>query len=260
MKSPFPGHDPYLEDFWSDVHASMMHVIRAQLQTQLPDGLWSRIEQGIHIDDDGEKPRWIFPDVLISEDQSWRPTWNEDVGGLAVAEPIVITTDDIPPPRHIEIVDTRSGDEVVTAIEVLSPGNKIGNESRSAYREKQRNYIRGRVSLVEIDLIRTGEYILSAPQPPDPIPKREGCEVCVYRANIPLPEWEVYPILLREKLPAFRIPLRPGDSDIALDLQAVLDRCYDEGAYDRGIDYSAQPKPALSDADWEWAKSLLGEG
>ena len=36
MKSPFPGMDPYLEEFWPDVHASLIIYARDQLEEQLP--------------------------------------------------------------------------------------------------------------------------------------------------------------------------------------------------------------------------------
>jgi hypothetical protein len=34
MKSPFPGMDPYLEQFWRDVHASLIIYSRDQLDLQ----------------------------------------------------------------------------------------------------------------------------------------------------------------------------------------------------------------------------------
>jgi hypothetical protein len=36
MGSPFPGMDPYLEQHWGDVHASLIIDGRDQLQQRLP--------------------------------------------------------------------------------------------------------------------------------------------------------------------------------------------------------------------------------
>ncbi len=258
MKSPFPGLNPYLEGFWSNVHTRMMTYICDQLQSQLPEGLWSRVEESVTIDDhDADKLQSAYPDSHITDEQPWAPVWNENVGGLAVAEPLVIAVDEPLTERHIEITDTRSGGSVVTAIEVLSPSNKTGAAKRSEYKAKQQKFIRSRVNLVEIDLIRSGSYILSVPPEKLPDDKLEECLVSVFRANIGWPEWEVYPIFLREPLPAFRIPLRHGESDVALDLQAVLDQCYENGRFHIGIDYTQPPVPHVAKKDRDWLDKLL---
>ena len=58
--------------------------------------------------------------------------------------------------------------------------------------------------------------------------------------------------------PLSAIPLRRDDRDVALDLQAVLDRCYEEGRYD-DIDYREDPEPPLGSDDARWAEALLRE-
>ena len=47
MKSPFPGMDPYLEQFWPDVHASLIIYTRDQLEEQLPANLIARVEERV---------------------------------------------------------------------------------------------------------------------------------------------------------------------------------------------------------------------
>jgi len=50
----------------------------------------------------------------------------------------------------------------------------------------------------------------------------------------------------------------PGDAGVLLDLQAVFDRCYDEGPYAREIDYSeSQVIPALSADQATWVTEFL---
>jgi hypothetical protein len=67
---------------------------------------------------------------------------------------------------------------------------------------------------------------------------------------------EVYDLPLRERLPAFRIPLRASDHDIVLDLQPLIDRCYRFGAYWQS-DYATPPGEPWSDADGQWARERL---
>ena len=59
--------------------------------------------------------------------------------------------------RHLEIIDTKSGDRIVTVIEILSPTNKLPGLDRNRYLDKQQTYVRSRSNLVEIDLLRAGE-------------------------------------------------------------------------------------------------------
>jgi hypothetical protein len=55
-----------------------------------------------------------------------------------------------------------------------------------------------------------------------------------------------------------QIPLRKGEPDALLDLQALIDRAYEFGSYDV-IDYSKPCDPPLTAADAEWADQLLRE-
>ena len=54
------------------------------------------------------------------------------------------------------------------------------------------------------------------------------------------------------------VPLLPGDPDVPLDLQAVFDRAYDEGPYDRAVRYDmATVEPPLRPEQAEWVKGRL---
>ena len=108
---------------------------------------------------------------------------------------------------------------------------------------------------MEIDLIRMGPYVLYADECLLPEPHRENYRICVtrsWRAD----ERELYPISIREPLPAICIPLRETDEDAALDLQALIDLAYANGAYD-DLDYSKDPTPPLLGDDAKWADDLL---
>ena len=53
------------------------------------------------------------------------------------------------------------------------------------------------------------------------------------------------------------IPLKPGDPDARLELQAALDAAYDRANYDLGIDYRKEPRPPLDGELADWADRLL---
>ncbi len=52
------------------------------------------------------------------------------------------------------------------------------------------------------------------------------------------------------------VPVRAHDADARLDLQAALDRIYDDAGYADYI-YEGSPRPRLGKKDAEWARALL---
>ncbi len=255
MKSAFPGVDPYLEQYWGDIHTSLMVYIRDQLTDQLPIDLQARVEESVSVDLD-ESPRWIYPDITAVE----RPVALSSSAAVAVANAVITEPTIIPLPnekptqRHIEIVDLNSGNRVVTAIELLSPANKQEEAGRCAYRRKQREYIEAGVNLVEIDLIRTGSFIVAAPEGRIPWDMRTHFIICIRRAYRP-EQAEIISVALEQPVPNFRLPLRQTDADAVLRLQPLLDDCYLRGRY-ASIDYSQPSRPKLDDKLAAWAMEL----
>jgi len=251
--------DPYLEQCWSDVHANLATYTRDALQRQLPDDLVARVEEYVALEEaDTDRPRGYYPDVKVTEHTvNGGAAPSASVGSIATAEPIVIALpSEAPTLRSIHILDR--GNRVVTAIEVLSHANKIGTAGRNLYRRKRRDLVDGRVNLVEIDLLRDGDYVLFPPEWALPANCRGPFRISVIR-GWKFFEAEVYPVPLRQRLPTIRIPLRETDADIQLDLQALIDTCYDNGRYARTIDYRYEPAPALQREDAAWADALLRE-
>ena len=145
---------------------------------------------------------------------------------------------------------------MVTSIEVLSPTNKLPGDGRRQYLLKQRQCADAGTSLVEVDLVRQGQWSVAVPRARLSPDWGHDQVTCVYRAWRPL-RYEVYPMPLRQRLPAVRVPLRPADPDVVLDLQALVDRAYRAGAYGWTLDYRAEPVPPLGPDDAAWADDLL---
>lgn len=259
MKSPFPGMDPYLEQYWGDVHTRLMVYASNQINEQLPDDLQVRVEESLSVEADEGFHRTVYPDIrVVEEPDAWSAGAGAAVAEVSVAEPCVLELEDDPHTRrHLEIVDLSDGGRVVTAIEVLSPANKVGLDGPVAYVQKQREYLEAKINLVEIDLVRAGEFVLAAPQERIPPAYRTLYQVCIRRA-IQSSRVEIYRVPLRERLPNIPIPLRPSDSDVVLQLQPLIDACYRDGRYHR-INYRADPIPRFGEADALWIDRLLRE-
>jgi hypothetical protein len=239
MPSPFPGMNPYLEQFWGDIHHRVITYSSDALQKQLPGDLRARVDERVFVETEEGKPRNIVPDVRV-------------------VEPLIIRLDQNEPIRQgfIEIIDIKSGRRVVTVIEILSPSNKAPGPGRDLYLKKQEELRAANVSLVEIDLLRAGVRVLAAPFELIPDGHRTPYAACVRRGWKAL-ELEYYRLPLQDRLPAIAIPLRQTDHDVALDLQALIDRCYEEARYDDDIDYLQEPDPPLDSDHARWADDLL---
>jgi hypothetical protein len=211
--------DPYLEAGWGDVRARLVVYACDQLQPLTPADLRARVNER---------------EVL-------------EAGSGSREEPMTET--------FIEIIDIGSVRRVVTVIEVLSVSDKMPSDAQNKYFARRRELFDCNVSLVEIDLLRKGQHVVAVPEKRIPPTERTPHRVCVRRGSSL--DFELYPLRLRERLPAIRIPLRTTDADVPLDLQALIDQCYRNGGYDEDIDYTIDPVPPLESADAAWADELL---
>ena len=252
--SPFPGMDPYLEGRWSSVHAKLGTLAVVDLNTRLPPGLFADVEEHTSIiPAEDRPPGWRKPDVQVTDNLG---------GGVAVAPraaikaPLVLKLLEPEPETEYEVrIVGGAGDRVVTAIEFISPSNKKV-PGLADYRRKRAALLRGGASVVEVDLVREGNWrrLLGRVDVGDDA-------ATSYRVTTRLPDERdrVYltPIRLRDRLPEIDIPLRPGDPRVTLDLQALLERTYAVARYGERIDYREPPDPPLDRANVEWALGLI---
>ena len=259
MPSPFPGMDPYLERNWRDVHTQIVTYASAVLNGTLPDDLISRVEERVVIDRlDYSRIRAIYPDVSVYEDPKRAHSSGTPTSTLAVAEPIILEPEkDERTEAYITILDPEGG-ELVTVVEFLSPTNK--NPATAAFRDycRKRNDLEdAKVNLVEIDLVRQGDWLKLLS--PLVVPERGVTEYrAIARRAHPQPRVELYPIQLRSRLPVIPIPLRATDKDVTLDLQPLIEQAYRNGRYDR-TDYTRDCDPPLDGEDAGWAAELLAK-
>jgi hypothetical protein len=228
MKNPFPGMNPWLEQFWRDVHASLLVYARDQLNAELPPGLQARVDERLAIDAEEEKARDYLPDIVDN------------------AEVML---------RHVEIVESRA--HVITAIELLWPTNKEKVECRANWKRKRLDYLRGGINVVEIDLLRGGAWVLPDRSLLKPCPPGRIFHYASVTRPPRISRIEFYVLPLRQRLPAIRVPLRRTDPDAALDLQVLIDQCYERGRYSEVIDYKTPTDPPLPEEEAAWAAEIL---
>lgn len=260
MPSPFPGMDPYLEHpaLWPSVHQGLITFMWTALNAMLPPRYTASIGERLYV---LQPERDIYPDVMVLERPA-PPSVRQMTEGTAVAidPPWVLTIDPVEIREVcIEIFATGAEEQVVTVIEVLSPANKApGSLGRQLYLTKQREVFASQTHLIEIDLLRRGEHTIA-------VPGEELCRkgpwdylVCLHRGGQGT-RYEVWATTVRQRLPRIGVPLAHGDPDVALDVQTIFDRLYDEGGYARRIDYHRAPLVPLAGDNAIWAEALLHE-
>jgi hypothetical protein len=256
--------DPYLEhpDIFPDFHDRFVTYISDTIQPQLPEPYYAALGRRAWIE---ISERFVGPDVDVVRSQGASP---KSAGGVALArqsaaQPLVIHVphDERSEPLVEIYLGHGSARRLVTAIEVLSPTNKTpGEHGRDLYLRKQQEVLRGKVHLVEIDLLRCGHHTTAVPH--DRLEAKSGrfdYHVCMHRFDN-LEDYFVYPIQLAQPLPEICVPLMPGDGDVAIDLQDLFRLTYDAGPYHREIDYQRDtPAPPLSKEQSAWAQCLLSQ-
>jgi hypothetical protein len=255
--------DPYLEHpaLWPGVHQRLITYLGDRLNTLLPPHYVADIGERLYV---VQPERSIYPDVVGVEPPATAPLPEQQQGSNAAImtsdPPWVLTVEPVEVREvFVEILSVGDASRVVTVIEVLSPSNKTANsEGRQLYLTKQQEILQRSTHLIEIDLLRYGEHTVTAPR--GSLIARGGWDylVCLHRGG-QRGRYEVWAITLRQRLPRIRVPLANGEPDIALDVQAAFDRCYDEGAYARRLDYRGEPLMPLSETDRAWAATLLRE-
>ncbi|MBM4071822.1 MAG: DUF4058 family protein [Planctomycetes bacterium] len=253
MPSPFPGMDPYLEHsvLWEGFHARMIPAMANALQPALDPRYIATVEERVFI----EGPQRRVPDI-------WVQKVEEAVGNTAVAEPmvdtgIVVEIDDLEiHQKRVEILDLYSNMKLVGIIELVSPTNKRAGPGRVSYLDKQKEILSRDCHLVEIDLHRTGEHVVSIPEWRAAEFKPYDYLSCVSRWPLRR-RFTLYPTPLRQRLPRLNIPLSAPDADVTLDLQAVLEQVDADGRYAKRIQYDQPCQPPLSAADQQWATERI---
>jgi hypothetical protein len=255
MPSPFPGMDPWLEDseVFPNLHDRLIIYLQDQLNSVLPAGYVATSRNRVWVDDELRRD----PDVSVfGRDRG--P--NGDASSATTLTGLVtIDQERLSDPwdeLYLEILSAK-GKRLVTAIEILSLSNKkSGNTGRKMYQEKQRELRLAGVNLVEVDLLRGGTHTTLVPF------KRlqEVIGQFDYHISVMVGHSLTYlaaAIRLTDRLPTIGIPLDPETPEVTMDLQPLLDRCYDGGRYPELVNYRLPCDPPLRPEQQTWAEGIL---
>lgn len=246
--------DPWLEGHvWPDVHHGLAFIFKEQLVSQVVPKYFVRVETYTVEDSRPDEDVGIlYPDVEILRRNA--DEVSEPAGSYGLLTPSTMI---IPFPKLVEVripvveIRDRENQQLITAIEVLSPVNKRA-PGIQPYREKREMLHEDGVHLLEIDLLRRGERPLNYPT----LPRRAHYFVMLQRGG--RYRTEVWAMTVRDKLPIVPIPLKSPDPDVRLDIGAALHELYDRSRYDLSVRYgAAPPPPAFSDEDQEWLQGIL---
>jgi Protein of unknown function (DUF4058) len=255
MPSPFPGMNPYLEqeDVWHDFHERFIPLLATLLGGQLRPRYIVKIDEHIYVHELAAESRRLIgrADVSVgrpSPEPAHEPAARSATGLLEAPAQVRLPAVDRERLSYVEIRDRRDR-ELVTVVELLSPANKYLGPDREQYLAKRMQVLNGPAHLVEIDLLRGG--------PPLPAADRPDCSYSILVSRVEYrPDAAFWPIALRERLPVIPVPVRAPDSDARIDLQAVLDRIYDDACYADYI-YEGNPHPRLDGDDAAWARQFV---
>jgi Protein of unknown function (DUF4058) len=263
MPSPFPGMDLYLEDpfFWHQVHSRLIVALANDLGRRLRPKYYAAIETRTYLEDGAESIFVGIPDAIVfsgtsvvtnSQNTATLPMPTVQPQKVRLVEPIEVKE------RYLEIRRVGSH-EVVAAMEVLSPKNKI-EEGRKIYLKKRQTILESASHFVEIDLLR-----VSQPMPLEGMTGKSDYCILVsavgdsaQRTLRERPEADLYGFNLQDRIPVFLLPLSNEDSPIPVDLGILLQTVYEEGCFDLQIDYhQSVPEPSLTIQNAEWVKKIL---
>jgi hypothetical protein len=258
--------DPYLEEpgGWGGAHDALIALMREQLNQRLGRGYIADGDTRVYVVSPDER-RWIFPDVYVIETPT--PAARQ-AGRGAIAAPLRVSlADPIAVRQPYIVIRDRANRQVVTIVELLSPINKTPTllsgavpVARDDFLQKRRQTMASTTHWLEIDLLRAGERPEEVRGATDyyALLKRSGAQ-----------EAEVWPIGLRDRLPTIAVALPPGQDDVPLDLQALMDALFERYRYAELLDYSVPPPApalALDDARWvaeqvqRWRATRTGDG
>jgi hypothetical protein len=245
--------DPYLEQHWEDVHTRLIGYVADELQPQLAEDLTARMEEKVYVEDDGER-HLRKPDVRITE---MPVEWSPQAGSASTAvldKPLILEPLGDPIRQRSVLIYDLAGNRIVTAIEILSPWNKAPGRAVQTYLDRREKYINREINLIEIDLIRAGDWTEMIGDYVIPETALTAYRVSVVQPGVPTTA--LYPISLNSRLPTIEVPLRPQDTPARLNLQILLEKAYVMGRYNH-IDYTKPCRPPFEGAEIDWAEAVI---
>ncbi len=249
---PFPGMDPFVESMkWETTHHAMAEGIAEFISPQLPDGFVISSEDSVTLLTPTEGGGGFrvgsrrAPDNYISTTQPESSVAMMTVPDDILAPDSVVENDQSP---FFSVIIRGKEGEIVTWIELLSPGNKDPNGFK-VYQAKRSRILSSNAALLEIDL--TSEH--------GPLPEHDPGLGTRYYAMLNKPDdrsrFLQYGIPLRRPMRTLKVPVTNATVD--LDLQEVFNRIYARRQLEKSLDYNDIKKCHLEPTDEIWAHQCI---
>ena len=259
MPNPFPGMDPFLEEpaLWSSVHNRLITYTADLLNRRMPAGYIATIEERVFL---LEPPTSRYPDVHVVKNPRKRTGIAAGTSAVALMNADPAVEIDFPPSEFrepfIEIHLGRKPGTLIAVLEVISPTNKNPGDGRDLYLEMQEELLGSKTHLLEIDLLRAGRHTVAVAR--DRL-DGNGWDylVCLHKGGW-RNKYHIWPVPLPKRLPRIAVPLAGNDPDVVVDLQSLLNQCYDAGRFEDRLDYR-NGCPPLSRKNAKWVEDLLRE-
>jgi hypothetical protein len=197
----FTNHiDPFAEAarYFHPLHNSMIDALLEQLQVPLmTKGYVAGRETSLQIAEGRE------PDIYVRREDNPAislPRWNYKLAAEEILAEVGVKVEDAPALDALHIRDTQSGN-LVTVLEIVSPGNKTRDYEILAYRERRsRLLLEQGVNVAEIDLTRSVKRLT----------QNSVTTSCLYHVALYVPGDGVHVIEIGygAKLPRIALPLR----------------------------------------------------
>ncbi len=210
--------DPWAEAarYFRPIHAGMIGALLDMLQVPLMQrGYVAGRETSLQIAAGRE------PDIYVRREDRpvpHNPGWNYEVAAaevLAEAGTLVAAADDL---DALHIRDAQSGD-LVTVVEIVSPGNKTRDHEISAYRERRsRLLLENHVNVVEVDPTRSVKRLTE-----NRVTQQSAYHVAIF---LPGDAVRVIEIAFEQALSRIALPLR--EDVVPVEVQQAYERAYQQ--------------------------------
>jgi hypothetical protein len=250
--------DPQLENQeWQDFHTRFNLAISDALAPRVEPRYVVRVERRVYVEHTlpaDDELRWADVAILRSDSEpAGASAWGAEFASATAIAPVECELP-MSEERHetFLVIRERESMEVVTVLETLSPANKrLGTSGRQQYLSKRESVLESRSHLIELDLLRGGARLPVVGRLPP------GDFYAIVSRSGRRPKAEVYAWTLRHPLPGISVPLKQGDADVTLDLQAVFTTVYDRARYRLSLNYHRPLDPPLTEVQSAWARQLV---
>ena len=251
MKSPFPGMDPYLEhpSLWPDMHNRLIAALADDLSERVAPRYYVGLERRTYFLKADDLVFITRPDIAVALATEMSILAPQPATSVTMPEVEVPMQDEVFE-NFLEIREVKTG-KLITVLELLSPVNKLHKQGREEYERKRGYVFRSWTNLVEIDLLRAGDSM-----PVVGAQVQSDYRILVSR-GLQRPRASLIACTLRQPIPAFILPLLPGDDEPEVALNRILHALYQRARFDLRLDYTQPPIPPLAETDAAWARELI---